>query len=157
MITKTYAETQSIARPPMTPGTAPRKTKQCLLIVFGAPERLQALRDVLQGAGADIICCGSLAEVGLIAAHQYDLVVVDVAPTEIVKVLRIVRNREIEASIPVLVEDGRLRAEPQLAGVLSLFRAMPCGFPELLKLARHLLAPGLSYRSNHFGNSHHAL
>lgn len=156
MITNLFSETpyQTRGKLSMTPGVAPRKMKQCLLIVFGAPERLHALCDLLQSTDTDISCCGSIADVGLLAARKYDLVIVDVGPGEVVKVLRLVRNHEIEASLPVLVESGRLRSEPELAGVLSLFRAMPCGFTELLKLARHLLARKLHYHAKPVGSSH---
>ena len=57
----------------------------------------------------------------------------------------------MRAGIPVLVESGRLHTEPDLAGVLPRFRAMPCHFTELLKLARHLLSRERPYRSEHFG------
>ena len=109
MLTNTISQTFQKTKTGLS--IAPRNKKQCLLIVFGALERMSALCDVLQSAEVDITCCHSIAEVGVIAAHKYDLVIVDVSSTEIVKVLRIVRNREIEASIPVLVESGRLRAD----------------------------------------------
>ena len=152
MLTNTISQTFQKTKTGLS--IAPRNKKQCLLIVFGALERMSALCDVLQSAEVDITCCHSIAEVGVIAAHKYDLVIVDVSSTEIVKVLRIVRNREIEASIPVLVESGRLRGESDLAGVLPLFRAMPCSFPELLKLAHQLLSRGVPYHSDRYGNSH---
>ena len=131
-----------------------KQPAQCLLIVFGAPERLQALRAILQSTETVITCCDSIDKihtVGLIGMGKYDLVIVDVEPKRVVSILRIVRNREMRAGIPVLVESGRLHTEPDLAGVLPRFRAMPCHFTELLKLARHLLSRELPYRSEHFG------
>jgi hypothetical protein len=73
--------------------------------------------------------------------REYDLVIVCADPRQIEGILRSVRESAQLADSPVLVERSRLDALPGLTGVLPRYRAMPCGFSDLLKLACAYLSP----------------
>ncbi|MBL8203026.1 MAG: response regulator transcription factor [Blastocatellia bacterium] len=71
---------------------------------------------------------------------DHDLAIVDVAPDSLRAVLSQLRASQNCEAISILVDITRLTNAPDLAGVLSAYRAMPCGGYELLRLARRRLA-----------------
>jgi hypothetical protein len=81
--------------------------------------------------------------------RRYDLVIVDVESRHVAGVLKTLRESAELADSPVLVERCQLDAAfeltgelaGELAGILPRYRAMPCGFADLLKLVRWYLLP----------------
>jgi hypothetical protein len=88
----------------------------------------------------------TITVVQLFATHQrpcwcdHDLAIVNVAPELLRQVLSQLRASQNCEAISILVDVTRLSAQPSLAGVLSAYRAMPCGGYELLRLARRRIA-----------------
>lgn len=136
-----YAASPASAAKPMAPGHSAHQLPQCLLIVSGAPECQQRLLAALSIIEVEVTRIVSLEEAACACRHSYDLVIVDVEPQHVASVLKTVRENAELADRPVLVERCRLDAAPELAGVLPQYRAMPCGFTDLLKLVHWYLFP----------------
>lgn len=119
-----------------TPANKPR-----LLIVTDSVERAVQLRAALE-AHADCVTVAVTAhELRCACRHGPTLAVVDVGPERIVETLEILRSCRGCAAISLLVEHGRLAAASDFAGVLPQYRAMPCGYDDLLRLVRRRAAP----------------
>jgi DNA-binding NtrC family response regulator len=114
-----------------------RKAKSRLLLVSDQPSHLKALQAELNVGEVEITNATSAEEVRDACRAGHDLVIVDVEPGIVVDVLETLRASEGHGEISVLVDNSRLVTEPKLAGVLPTFRAMPCNFEELVRLARH--------------------
>jgi len=114
---------------------------RCLLIVDGAPVCLKRILAALDMMEVEITWTVSLEEAASACQSRYDLVIVDVEPLQVTNILKILRESAELAECPVLVEPCRMALAPELAGVLPQYRAMPCGFADLLKLARWYLLP----------------
>jgi hypothetical protein len=127
------AKGQSAAPPP-----------RCLLIVSGAPDCLKRTLAALDMLEVEITWTASPEEAASACRCGYDLVIVDVEPQHVANVLKTVRESAELADHPVLVEPCRMEAAPGLAGVLPRYRAMPCGFADLLKLVHWYLFPATS-------------
>lgn len=122
------------------------RVPRCLLIVSGAPACLNRMLAALQRRVA-LTWTAAVAEVPSACRDRYDLVIVDVEPQAVPNVLNTVRTGARLNDCPVLVEGCRLALAPELAGVLPRYRAMQCGFADLLKLAHCHLFPTLAAQS----------
>jgi len=126
--------------PPVS-GRPANQRPQCLLVVCGAPECLRRLLAALHDIDVEITTIIAPEETARACCRKYDLVIVCADPRQIEEILRSVREIDQLANSPVLVERSRLDALPGLTGVLPRYRAMPCGYSDLLKLARAYLSP----------------
>jgi DNA-binding response OmpR family regulator len=106
-------------------------TKPRLLLVSDSAERLQALRSCVAAADFEINFACTLTELRRACRLPHDLVALDAAPSQVVKMLDLIRGSAGHAEIPVLVEYTRISNEQRLAGVLPSYRAMPCNLTEL--------------------------
>lgn len=107
-----------------------------LLIVSDAADRSGSLRAALDVGEIEIEAVTSPEELDQACAGEHDLAVVDVAPAQLNRVLKILRESPRHSEISVLVEASRIVVEPGLASLLPKYRAMPCSRAELITLAR---------------------
>lgn len=124
----------SLLTPPVT------DDKHHILIITDSDEQLVRIRAALRADDTEITCATSSEDMCRGCCGRQDLVVVDVGPEQVAEILKSLRSCAGCASIPVLVEMSRISAAPELAGLLPLYRAMPCGFFDLITLARRRLA-----------------
>jgi len=110
--------------------------KPRLLLVSDSTERLQALNSSVNDADFEINLACSLKELPRACCEPHDLVAIDTGPSQIVKMLDLIRGSAGHAEIPVLVEYTQIGNDLSLAGVLSYYRAMPCNRAELHTLLR---------------------
>jgi hypothetical protein len=108
-----------------------------LLLISDAPERWQT---ALNFNGVKLSIARTAAEAAQACRRPHDLAVVAVAAEALTDVLATLRAGVAQQQMPVLVENSNAIQTPALAGVLPAYRAMPCGFDDLLKLARRRLA-----------------
>lgn len=111
------------------------------LIVCDSADRLKRLRSPLNTGEAEITCVSSLQELDRACHSEHDLAIIDMQPAQIRGVLKTLRSNAEHARISLLVEASRIVNEPDLAGVLPKYRAMPCSYSELLQLARQRINP----------------
>ncbi|MGE0129822.1 MAG: hypothetical protein AB7U82_17210 [Blastocatellales bacterium] len=116
-------------------------SKPRLLIVCDSADRLIELRSPLNTGEVEITSVSSLQELDRACRGEHDLAIVDVQPARIRGVLQALRANVRHAGISLLVEASRVIDEPDLAGVLPKYRAMPCSPSELLALARWRINP----------------
>jgi pyrroline-5-carboxylate reductase len=114
--------------------------KPRLIIISDASERTTRLHAALSKEDTTIKLVNVLAPKPEVCWCEHDLALVDVAPERLLEVLSQLRASRGCEAISILVDVTRLTAQPSLAGVLSAYRAMPCGGYELLRLARRRLA-----------------
>lgn len=115
--------------------------KHHILIITDLDESLVRLRAALSADETAITCATSPEDMCRGCCGQQDLVVIDVGPERLGEILKTLRSCAGCANVPVLVEKSRISATPDLAGLLPAYRAMPCGYQDLLVLARRRLAP----------------
>lgn len=113
-----------------------KNLKTRLLLVSDEPDHLSQLRAQLNTGEVEITNAHSVEEVRRACRLPHDVAVVDVGPSQLVKVLKTLRASEGNNDISVLVDTSRLSPEPDLAGVLPTYRAMPCSHSQLVALAR---------------------
>ncbi len=118
----------------------PRPIRQTrLLLVSDSAERLRDLQNTINRPEFDITCASTFEEFLLACRDEYDeydVAVLDVLPTELVPMLKAIRMSEKNAGAAVLVEASRVNDDLNLAGVLPLYRAMPCSQAEMIALLR---------------------
>jgi ActR/RegA family two-component response regulator len=125
--------TTTSREPQLIPVPAP---KPRLLLVSDSAECLQALKSCVNTADFEINFARSLKELPGACRESHDLVALDAGPSQIVKMLNLIRGSAGHAEIPVLVEYTRISNDLSLAGVLPYYRAMPCNRVELHTLLR---------------------
>jgi hypothetical protein len=83
----------------------------------------------------------ALEDLATACCDRHDIVAIDAGPSLLDSMLKLIRGNPEYASVPVLVEASRLddRSRP---GMLPLYRAMPCSFPEMQRLVRRHSVPG---------------
>jgi CheY-like chemotaxis protein len=123
---------KSAARPP-----AEKPVR--LLIVSDETPRLRTWRKALLGQPCEITEQANPLNASPFLQRNYDLVVVDVAATQLSQVLATIRATERQ--IPVLVDASRLPTDLSCAGVLPQFRAMACTRHDLLRLVNQQCKP----------------
>ncbi|MGH9838247.1 MAG: hypothetical protein ACREEM_05635 [Blastocatellia bacterium] len=118
----------------------PRPIRQTrLLLVSDSAERLKDLLSTIDHPEFDLTCVSSFEEFLLACRDEhdeYDVAVLDVLPTELIPMLKAIRTSEKNAGAAVLVEASRVNDDMNLAGVLPLYRAMPCSQAEMIALLR---------------------
>ncbi|HEX4951510.1 MAG TPA: hypothetical protein VFZ34_32935 [Blastocatellia bacterium] len=128
---------QTAAKILRTSVKAARRAKSRLLLVSDQPQHLKTLQTELNTGEVEITNATSPEEVRRACHAGHDIAVIDVEPGMVVDVLKTLRGSEGYSDISVLVDNSRLLTDPSLAGVLPMFRAMPCSADELVRLARH--------------------
>jgi len=116
---------QSVSFPP---------TKPRLLLVSDSYDRLRSLEAGFNHNEFDITTVCSLEELIDACCACHDLAALDVSPAQIEPMLRQIRTSATHTAIPVLVEATRLTNDLTLAGLLPVYRAMPCSHTEMLAL-----------------------
>jgi hypothetical protein len=114
--------------------------KYQVLIVTDCSERLRSWQGAIHTEEIEITGATSFEELSRACRRAHDLAVIDVGAGSLPEVLRVLRSTDRHSRIALLVEASRVHTEPGLAGLLPLYRAMPCGRSDLLKLARYLMA-----------------
>jgi CheY-like chemotaxis protein len=126
---------------------APRATRQSqpatarLLLVCDSAAGAARLRSALGVGAVEIVSARDCAELRRVCEQEYALAVIDVAPAKLLDLLRTIRANESLSRLPVFVEASAIIAEASFAGVLPQYRAMPCGYDDLVALVRQRLAP----------------
>ncbi len=116
-------------------------TKTRLLLVSDSPDRLRALQTGLNYGEFDITRVSSVEEL-TVACHDYhDVVALDVSPTQVAPMLRLIRASAPHTKVPVLVEASQIKNDLTLAGILPRYRAMPCSYTEMVTLVKGRSAP----------------
>ena len=119
---------------------APATTQPRVIIITDSVTSATHLQAALSQEPIAITVVHLLAEDKRACWCDHDLAIVDVAPDSLRQVLAQLRASQNCEAISILVDVTRLTNAPDLAGVLSAYRAMPCGGYELLRLARRRLA-----------------
>jgi len=117
----------------------PRVVRQTrLLLVSDRADCLNDLRNTVDDQEFDITCVSSFEEFLRTCRDEdeYDVAVLDVLSTQLVPILKAIRTSEKNAGAAVLVEASRVNNDLNLAGVLPLYRAMPCSQAEMAALLR---------------------
>jgi hypothetical protein len=146
MLNHARAELTAGATPMFTPGTTRQSQRSVppqtrLLLVCDSAAGTARLRSALNLGAVEIVSVVHCEELRRVGGQEYALAIVDVTPTKLVDVLKTIRANEGLAELPVFVQAGGISAEAGFAGVLPQYRAMPCGYNELVALARQRLAP----------------
>lgn len=119
---------------------APATTRPRVIIITDSAAGASHLQAALSKEQIALMVVHLFAEDQRACWCDHDLAIVDVAPDSLRAVLAQLRASQNCEAISILVDVTRLTNAPALAGVLSTYRAMPCGGYELLRLARRRLA-----------------
>src|SRR5262245_5474393 len=134
----------------LAPLSTPRTTRQLhlvqphrprLLLVCDSALETAKLQSALKLGAVEIVSVSQIEELSRLAGQECTLAVIDVAPAKLVEVLKTIRASESLAGLPVFVEASKIISATDLAGVLPQYRAMPCGYADLVTLVRQRLAP----------------
>jgi DNA-binding response OmpR family regulator len=109
-----------------------------ILIISDSSERIPHLQAGFDSQEVEVASAVFPEEWGYVSGDRHDLAVIDVGPALLEPLLGNLRASKGHSDIPVLVEQSRVAAAP-LTGVLPKYRAMPCSYDELIKLARRRL------------------
>lgn len=107
-----------------------------LLLVTDSPERLKSLKASLADANFEITSACSVDELRTACRNHHDLAAVDVEAVNIKPMLSTLRASAGHKAIMLLVESSKVGNDPNLAGVLPTFRAMPCNQNQMLALMK---------------------
>jgi hypothetical protein len=127
---------------PLTQQTAAqqlRLRKPRLLIVCDSAKYSAKMRAAFDADAFDITAVASFAELST-ALTGHDMIVVKAQPGLLVEMIRTLRAKPGYTALPLLVETSQLTGA-ELAGLLPLYRAMPCSFSEIVALVKRLSAP----------------
>lgn len=111
-------------------------SKSRLLLVTDSPERLKALKAGLSESNFEITCVCSVDELRIACRNHHDLAAVDVEAASIKPTLSALRASAGHKTIMLLVESSNVGNDPNLAGVLPTYRAMPCNQTQMLRLVK---------------------
>jgi DNA-binding NtrC family response regulator len=111
--------------------------KTRLLLISDSPDRLREMRAGLHQSEFEITGACSVEEVAAACYEDHDVVALDVNPAHVALMLKVIRASATHTMVPVLVEASRINHSFNLAGVLPLYRAMPCSHTEMLTLIRN--------------------
>jgi len=111
-------------------------SKSRLLLVADSPERMKALKAGLSDENFEITSVRSVDELRAACRNHHDLVAVDVEAANIKPTLSALRASAGHKTIMLLVESSAIGNDPNLAGVLPVYRAMPCNQTQMLKLVK---------------------
>src|SRR5262245_21032486 len=116
-------------------------SKPRLLLVSDSYDRLKSLEAGLNNNEFVITMACSLEELVTACNDCHDVVALDVSPEQIAPMLKQIRTSASHTSVPVLVEATRLTNDLSLAGLLPVYRAMPCSRMEMLALVQRGVEP----------------
>lgn len=122
--------------------------KSKLLLVTDSPERLKALKSGLADANFEITCACSVDEVRTACRNHHDLAAVDVEAANVKPMLSALRSSAGHKAIMLLVESSKVGNDPNLAGVLPTYRAMPCSQTQMLALMKQFNDGGRQSAAN---------
>lgn len=111
-------------------------SKSKLLLVADSPERMKALKAGLSESNFEITCVCSVDELRVACRNHHDLAAVDVEAASIKPTLSALRASAGHKTIMLLVESSNVGNDPNLAGVLPAYRAMPCNQTQMLRLVK---------------------
>jgi DNA-binding NtrC family response regulator len=111
--------------------------KTRLLLISDSPDRLREMRVRLHQTDFEITSVCSVEELAAACYEDHDVVALDVNPAQVALMLKVIRASAKHTTVPVLVEASRINNSFNLAGVLPLYRAMPCSYTEMLTLIRN--------------------
>lgn len=114
-----------------------------LLLFCDVPERIRSLRTAVAAENLRLTRTTSIEDLREACLTKIDIAIVDAGPDRIEEVLRLIRSTASLSKIPLLVSADRIASEQGLAGVLPVWRAMPCSREQMAMLIRHKLS-GLS-------------
>lgn len=117
-----------------------------LIVVCDEPSEARRLCGELSNCLAETVCVTNLEELKDACEAPYELALVNIAQSELIDCLRIIRDGPSGANCPLLVASERLSRGTELAGILPILRAMPCITGDLVKLARWLITGGWEAR-----------
>jgi len=121
--------------------TGSNQSGRRLLLISDAPERMQTMESAFNLGEAEMTKATSAEDLTHFCNCDHELAIVDVEPHRLADILKTLRASDGHQRIPVLVERSRLTQDRSLACVLPAYRAMPCSFEEMMKLARRSLKP----------------
>ena len=116
-------------------------SKPRLLLVSDSYDRLKSLEAGLSLNEFDITMVCTLEELVTACDIRHDVVALDVSPEHIAPMLKQIRTSASHTTVPVLVEATRLTSDLSLAGLLPVYRAMPCSRMEMLTLVQRGVDP----------------
>ncbi|HKX30415.1 MAG TPA: hypothetical protein VJ302_22175 [Blastocatellia bacterium] len=121
--------------------------KSRLLLISDTPTGLLKLRSLFGADNLEIAGAILPQDLFRMTQEKHDMAVIDVNASQILGVLKTLRGSAEHRDIPVLVEASRIVTDPNLAGVLPTYRAMPCGQSELIQLVRNQVSPARNGRA----------
>ena len=113
-----------------------------LIIVCDQLPATRRLCGELSDFPAEILCVANQVELKTACESLFELALIDVTSADLVECISTIRESPYGANCPVLVASERLSSGTELAGMLPKFRAMPCVYDDLLRLARWLITGG---------------
>ncbi len=102
-----------------------------VLVVTDSEDRMRVLRSLLNMSEFDLEYARTQDEVDAACGKPHDMAIVDLASAQLRVTLPKLRHSSTHDRIPVLVSSTRLEDDPNLAGLLPKYRAMPCSPIEL--------------------------
>jgi DNA-binding NtrC family response regulator len=111
-------------------------SKPAVLVISDVAERIPHLQSVINSNEAEVTSVVYPEEWEYVGAGKHDLVLIDVGPELLNPLLKTVRSDSGLARIPVLVDNSRIMTAANIAGIMPMYRAMPCGHDEMVRLAR---------------------
>jgi DNA-binding NtrC family response regulator len=111
--------------------------KTRLLLISDSPDRLREMQAGLHQPEFEITGVCSVEELAVACYEDHDVVALDVNPAQVALMLKVIRASATHTTVPVLVEASRINNNFDLAGVLPLYRAMPCSYAEMLTLVQN--------------------
>ena len=129
-------ESQSLAKLSLSAAGEDKPGRTRLLVISDCSERVSRLRAALDSSEVEITDGSAHNRLNRLRRCNFDLAIIDVGLEQIVKILKTLRSKAEYARIHVLVEYSRISTEPAFAGLLPQYRAMACGYPDLIALVK---------------------
>lgn len=113
------------------------KAPACNLLIYSdSCERLEKLSSALGSQTVRITRVSSLEELRAVCRTKQDMAIFDAGPETIEEALHAIRDSKANSRTQLLVVADRIASEPGLAGVLPVWRAMPCSREQMAQLVR---------------------
>src|SRR5215510_14600593 len=109
-----------------------------LLLASDSTDRLRNLQGLVRSSGFEITSTDSIDKFFHACLDGYEVIALDVAPAQLEPALKLIRSIEQNRGTLILVEASQINNDLTLAGVLPLYRAMPCSRAEITKLLRRM-------------------
>jgi len=113
------------------------KASACNVLLFSdSRERLEKLSRAIGNQMLRITLVTSLEELRSACRSKQDMAIIDAGPETIEEALQTIRDSKANSRTSLLVAADRIASEPGLAGVLPVWRAMPCSREQMAQLVR---------------------